>query len=96
MSLCLRTIMNEKKNANEIVAASALICDQVQIDDTTPIEKMNKSRFTVVRQLENKPYPANFTETVSKERKENGFGIQVERTEASLLNYLIGEVYKTK
>lgn len=95
MSLCLRTIMNERKNANEIVAASALICDQVQIDDTTPIEKMNKSRFTVVRQLENKPYPANFTEIVSTERKANGFGIQVERTESSLLNYLIGRVYNT-
>jgi DNA polymerase alpha subunit A len=90
MSLCLRTIMNAKKNVNEIVASSALVCDQVQIDDTTPIEKQSKMRFTVVRQLDNKPYPASFSEAVVKEKKENGFTIQAERSETSLLNYLIG------
>jgi DNA polymerase alpha subunit A len=90
MSLSLRTIMNDKKNVNEIVAASALVCDQVQIDETTPIEKQSKSRFTVVRQLDNKPYPANFTDDVANEKKANGFSIQAERSETSLLNYLIG------
>lgn len=87
--------MNEKKNVNEIVAASAMVCNQVQIDDTVPIEELNRSRFTVVRQLENKPYPANFTDAVAKERKENGFAIQVERTETSLLNFLIGNYLHT-
>ncbi|KAI8977403.1 DNA polymerase family B-domain-containing protein [Mycotypha africana] len=93
MSLCLRTILNEKKNVNEIVAASAFVCDSVQIDNAVPIEQLSKSRFTVVRQLDNKPYPANFTELAAKERKENGFTIQVERKENSLLNYLIARIY---
>ncbi|RCI00936.1 DNA-directed DNA polymerase alpha catalytic subunit pol1, partial [Rhizopus stolonifer] len=93
MSLSLRTILNEKKNMNEIIAASAFVCDQVQIDDSQPIEKQSKSRFTVVRQLANKPYPANFMEAVAKERKQNGFSIQVERTETSLLNYLIARIH---
>ncbi|KAI9485969.1 MAG: DNA polymerase family B-domain-containing protein [Benjaminiella poitrasii] len=91
MSLCLRTIMNAKKNVNEIVAASALVCDQVQINDTTPVEKLSKSRFTAVRQLDNTLYPANFTEAVTREKKQNGFSIQVERTEASLLKFLIAK-----
>lgn len=91
LSLSLRTIMNEKKNVNEIVAASALVCNQVQIDDTKSIEAQTKMRFTVVRQLENKPYPASFLEAVTKERKENGLLIQAERTETALLNYLIGK-----
>lgn len=91
MSLSLRTIMNEKKNVNEIVAASALVCDQVYIDDTKPIDAQSKMRFTAVRQLENKPYPASFLEAVAKEKKENGLIIQTERTEMALLNYLIGK-----
>lgn len=94
MSLSLRTIMNEKSNVNEIVAASALVCDQVQIDDTKPIESQSKMRFTAVRQLENKPYPASFMETVAKEKKENGLIIQAERSETALLNYLIGKCMK--
>ncbi|KAI8375408.1 DNA polymerase family B-domain-containing protein [Choanephora cucurbitarum] len=92
MSLSLRTIMNDKKNINEIIAASALVCDQLQIDETVPIEKQSKSRFTVVRQLANKPYPANFMESVNFEKKKNGFSIQVEKTETSLLNYLIARI----
>ncbi|KAI8642206.1 DNA polymerase family B-domain-containing protein [Parasitella parasitica] len=94
MSLCLRTIMNEKKNVNEIVAAGALVCDKVQIDDTTPIEKMDKARFSVVRQLNGKPYPANFTEVAMNEKKKSGgLAIQVERTEASLLNFLLAKIF---
>lgn len=84
--------MNEKKNVNEIVAAGALVCDQVQIDDTMPIEKMNKARFTAVRQLDGKPYPANFAEMVAAERqKDNGLQVHVERSEVALLNVLLGK-----
>lgn len=86
--------MNVKKNVNEIVAASALVCDQVKIDETTPIEKQSKMRFTVVRQLDNKPYPPSFTEAVAKEKKANGLTIQAERSETSLMNYLIGMCIK--
>ncbi|KAG1054455.1 hypothetical protein G6F43_003533 [Rhizopus delemar] len=94
MSLCLRTIMNSKKNVNEIVAASALVCNQVQIDDTKSLEEQTKMRFTVVRQLESQPYPAGFMEMVGKEKKKSGgFSIQAERTEASLLNFLIARIH---
>ena len=86
--------MNSKKNVNEIVAASALVCNQVQIDDTKSLEEQTKMRFTVVRQLESQPYPAGFMEMVGKEKKKSGgFSIQAERTEASLLNFLIARIH---
>ncbi|KAI8366243.1 DNA polymerase family B-domain-containing protein [Blakeslea trispora] len=93
MSLSLRTIMNDKNNVNEIIAASALVCDQLQIDETVSIEKQSKSRFTVVRQLDNRPYPSSFPEAISREKKQNGFNIQTERTETSLLNFLIARIH---
>ncbi|KAG1174483.1 hypothetical protein G6F71_004866 [Rhizopus microsporus] len=94
MSLCLRTILNSKKNTNEIVAASALVCNQVQIDDTKTLEDQQKMRFTVVRQLDNRPYPAGLVETLANEKKKaGGFSVQVERTEAALLNYLIARIH---
>ncbi|KAI9281846.1 DNA polymerase family B-domain-containing protein [Sporodiniella umbellata] len=94
MSISLRTIMNSKKNANEIVAASALVCNGVQIDDTKSLDEQNKMRFAVVRQLEGKPYPAGFLEmTTNEKKKAGGFSIQTERTEASLLNFLIARIH---
>ncbi|KAG1468258.1 hypothetical protein G6F56_003936 [Rhizopus delemar] len=94
MSLCLRTIMNSKKNLNEIVAASALVCNGVQIDDTKTIDEQTKMRFTVVRQLDGKPYPAGFMEMTAQEKKKSGgFSVQTEKTEASLLNFLIARIH---
>ncbi|RCH81402.1 DNA polymerase alpha catalytic subunit, partial [Rhizopus azygosporus] len=94
MSLCLRTILNSKKNTNEIIAASALVCNQVQIDDTKTLEDQQKMRFTVVRQLDNRPYPAGLVETLANEKKKaGGFSAQIERTEAALLNYLIARIH---
>ncbi|KAI7858123.1 DNA polymerase family B-domain-containing protein [Circinella umbellata] len=92
LSLSLRTVMNHQKNQNEIVAASGLVCTQVQIDEPTPIEKQPKTRFTIVRQLSNTPYPAGFNDIVARERK-TGFALQVERTENALLNCLIAKIH---
>ncbi|KAF7726453.1 DNA-directed DNA polymerase alpha catalytic subunit pol1 [Apophysomyces ossiformis] len=93
MSLSLRTVMNSQKNTNEVIAASAMVCNQVQIDQPTPVEEQTKTRFTVVRQLTDVPYPAGFNDAVAKERQQNGFAIHVERTESSLLNFLIAKMH---
>ncbi|KAJ8662546.1 hypothetical protein O0I10_001507 [Lichtheimia ornata] len=94
LALSLRTVMNHQKNENEIVAASGLVCNQVQIDEPTPLEAQSKSRFTIVRQLANTPYPAGFNEAAAREKK-LGFPIQVERTENALLNCLIAKIHIT-
>ncbi|ORZ24563.1 DNA polymerase family B-domain-containing protein [Absidia repens] len=93
MSLSLRTVLNKQKNANEIVAASALVCKNVKIDEPTPIQNQVKIRFTAVRQLSNTPFPPGFQDALAKERKLNNTTIQVERTESSLLNYLIARIH---
>ncbi|KAI8333396.1 hypothetical protein BC941DRAFT_358178 [Chlamydoabsidia padenii] len=93
MSLSLRTVLNKQKNANEIVAASALVCKQVKIDEPTPIQDQAKARFTAVRQLNNTPFPPGFQNAVAKERKLNNSEIKVEKTESSLLNYLLARIH---
>ncbi|CAO3621927.1 unnamed protein product [Cunninghamella blakesleeana] len=93
MSLNLRTVLNKQKNINEIVAVSGLVCNQVNIDEPTPIEDQQKQRFTAIRQLSNTPYPPGFQDLVNKERKQSKTVIQLERTEASLLNYLLARVH---
>ncbi|KAI8978630.1 DNA polymerase family B-domain-containing protein [Pilobolus umbonatus] len=93
MSLSLRTILNTKRNANEIIAVSAFICDKVQFNDTKPIEQQSKKRFTVIRQLEKTPYPTGFNDLISQEKKSAGFVVQLERTEASILNFLIAKIH---
>lgn len=92
MSLSLRTVMNHQKQVNEIVAASAIVCKQVMIDEPTPIEKQAKANFNVVRQLNGVPYPAGLNDLLNRERQ-NGNAIHVEKTEHALLNLLIAKMH---
>lgn len=92
MSLSLRTVMNHQKRVNEIVAASAMVCKQVMIDEPTPIEKQLKTNFNVVRQLNGVPYPAGLNDLINKERQK-GNVIHIEKTELALLNLLIAKLH---
>jgi DNA polymerase alpha subunit A len=65
----------------------------VKIDEPTPIQDQAKVRFSAVRQLNNTPFPPGFQDAVARERKLNNATIQVERTESSLLNYLIARIH---
>ncbi|KAJ2960289.1 hypothetical protein NQZ79_g4309 [Umbelopsis isabellina] len=92
MSLSLRTVMNHQKHVNEIVAASAMVCKKVMVDEPTPVEKQEKVKFNVVRQLNGVPYPAGLSDLINKERKK-GNTIHVEKTELALLNLLIAKLH---
>lgn len=92
MSLSLRTVMNHQKHVNEIVAASAIVCKKVMVDEPTPVEKQEKIKFNVVRQLNGVPYPAGLNDLINKERKK-GNTIHVEKTELALLNLLIAKLH---
>ncbi|KAI8074574.1 DNA polymerase family B-domain-containing protein [Gongronella butleri] len=92
MSISLRTILNKQKNANEIIAVSAMVCKNVKIDEPTPIESQTKVRFTALRQLSGVPFPPGFQNAVAKERAKSHGAIQLERTEASMLNYLLARI----
>ncbi|KAI8365231.1 DNA polymerase family B-domain-containing protein [Radiomyces spectabilis] len=93
LSLSLRTVMNHQTNTNEILAVGGLFCDQVQADKPTSMETISKSRFTVIRPLGNKPYPSDIYEAATKERQDRCHHLQVERTETSLLNWLIAKIH---
>ena len=88
MSLSLKTVMNYQKNVNEIVMASALIYQKVQVDGATPDEDKKKvSVFTTVRQLD-AMFPIQFVE------KAQSIGVQTEKTERGLLNYLLAIIHR--
>ncbi|KAJ3412036.1 DNA-directed DNA polymerase alpha catalytic subunit pol1 [Chytridiales sp. JEL 0842] len=91
MSISLRTVMNHQKNANEVVAVSVLIFDNVTIDGaTTPSAPTS---YTAIRQLTDIPIPVGFMEMVKKHR-ENGRGVEVHKNEKGLLHYLLAIIHR--
>ncbi|CAG8622841.1 65_t:CDS:10, partial [Paraglomus brasilianum] len=90
MCFSLRTVMNPTKKVNEIVIASALVFRNVPIDTADPPEKIPSTYFTVVRQLNNTPYPVGFHDNA----QHLGIKLEITRTERSLLNYLIAIIHR--
>lgn len=90
MSLAIRTTMNHKDNRQEIVLASARVYENVSLDDPTPADKLPCYGFTLVRPLEGGVFPLGFEPELKKQGWSNR--VTVEKTEASLLNLLTGEI----
>ncbi|KAL5033467.1 DNA-directed DNA polymerase alpha catalytic subunit pol1 [Batrachochytrium dendrobatidis] len=88
MSLSLRTYMNHQKKVNEIVSASALVYNHVNIEGDTTDD--NAVRLTVVRQLNQIPIPVEFMEMANRQRTK----LVVLPNEMSLLNYLLANIYQ--
>ncbi|RUS21275.1 DNA polymerase family B-domain-containing protein [Endogone sp. FLAS-F59071] len=87
MSLSMRTVMNHQKHMNEIAIIGAVVFQQVNIEDMTPIEKQPKQAFTVVRHLDDIPFPF-LPGALHRQQPQ----IRVEKTELAMMNYLIGTV----
>ncbi|KAI7832947.1 hypothetical protein BX661DRAFT_203935 [Kickxella alabastrina] len=85
MTLSLKTVMNHRANANEVVAISVLIHRDISLDDPTPAAKRVSEQQTIVRQLANTPLPADF-ERMRLAQAKKGLTIEVVRTEGALLN----------
>ncbi|KAJ2235067.1 DNA-directed DNA polymerase alpha catalytic subunit pol1, partial [Coemansia sp. RSA 455] len=60
MTLSLKTVMNHKDNANEVVAVSVLVHRDMSLDDATPAAQRQAEQTTVVRQLTGVPLPPDF------------------------------------
>ncbi|KAJ2741266.1 DNA-directed DNA polymerase alpha catalytic subunit pol1, partial [Coemansia sp. BCRC 34301] len=87
MTLSLKTVMNHKDNANEVVAVSVLVHRDASLDDATPAaNRAGGEQTTVVRQLTGVPLPADFMRAVGTMR---GMAVEVVKTEAALLNLLM-------
>ncbi|CAL5369484.1 unnamed protein product [Camellia sinensis] len=95
----MKTIVNEKQNANEIVSASIICCHKAKID--TPIlasEWMRPgmlSHFTVVRKLDGGIFPMGFAKEINDRNSKAGSNIiSIESSERALLNRLMIELHK--
>ncbi|KAJ3366619.1 DNA-directed DNA polymerase alpha catalytic subunit pol1 [Kappamyces sp. JEL0680] len=88
MSLNMRTIMNHAKNINEIVSISALVYNKVNVDSETT--DLSGTRFTIIRQHTDVPWPAGFLEAV----KGHSTKVDVLPHEKALLNCLVANLQK--
>jgi len=86
MSLNLKTVLNTKKNVNEIVIASAMVYPEVNIMDHTSNARQKHDQFTIVRKLDDIPFPSGFKELLANHNKK----VEVVKNENALLNYLMG------
>ncbi|KAJ2836260.1 DNA-directed DNA polymerase alpha catalytic subunit pol1, partial [Coemansia sp. 'formosensis'] len=86
MTLSLKTVMNHKDNANEVVAVSVLVHRDMSLDDATPAAQRHAEQTTIVRQLTGVPLPPDFMRAAQATR---GTLVEVVKTEAALLNLLM-------
>ncbi|CAN6456178.1 unnamed protein product [Victoria cruziana] len=99
-SLSLKTIVNEKKNTNEIVSASVVCCHKAKVDVPMLTSEWNKagvlSHFTIVRKLEGGIFPLGFTKEVADRNSKSPCGVLViESSERALLSRLMIEMHKS-
>ncbi|XP_056173240.1 DNA polymerase alpha catalytic subunit [Syzygium oleosum] len=95
----LKTIMNEKQNAHEIVSASIICCQKAKID--TPMLASEWKRpdmlryFTVLRKLDGGIFPMGFAKEADEKNSKAGAKIiGYESSERALLNRLMTELHK--
>ncbi|KAK9713540.1 hypothetical protein RND81_06G034100 [Saponaria officinalis] len=93
----LKTIVNEKHNANEVISASIISCSRAKIDTPMSTSEWKTrgllSHFTVVRKLEGGIWPVGFTKEVKK-KNSKATVLHYEDSEGALLQRLLLEMYK--
>ena len=88
MSLALRTAYSAKDNKQEILAISARIYEKVQLNDTTPAEKLPCRTFTVVR-----PHGPNFPFGFDGLVKQRNRGLIVlKKQESDILSFFLAQL----
>ncbi|KAJ8764232.1 hypothetical protein K2173_005972 [Erythroxylum novogranatense] len=90
----LKTIVNERQNANEIVAVSVICCNKVKIDTPMLASEWKKagmlSHFTVIRKLDGGIFPMGFPKEVADRNMKAGSNVlAIESSERALLNRLM-------
>ncbi|ORZ15507.1 DNA polymerase family B-domain-containing protein [Lobosporangium transversale] len=88
MSLSLRTILNPKNKSNEIVAVSFSIYHEVRLDDPVESNKKLISKQTLVRKLDNSPFPPGFDRIIERSKVK----IIKQTSERAMLNLLLARM----
>ncbi|KAI8907620.1 DNA polymerase family B-domain-containing protein [Powellomyces hirtus] len=90
LSLSMRTVTNHQKHVNEIVAASGLVYNNVNIDGGSN-DQQQPSRFTVIRQLNDVPIPAGLQDLCRRHNTK----VEIHRNEHGLLGFLIAQIHRS-
>ncbi|EFJ15342.1 hypothetical protein SELMODRAFT_234261 [Selaginella moellendorffii] len=98
-SICLKTVVNQKQNLNEIVSASVVFCERVKVDAPMPQSEWNKQEmlehFSIVRKLDGGVYPMGFSSEVSLINNKSGCSVlSCEGSERALLNCLMIKLHQ--
>ncbi|KAG0267938.1 DNA-directed DNA polymerase alpha catalytic subunit pol1 [Linnemannia exigua] len=91
MSLSLRTVINPKDKANEIVSVSTSVYHEVRLDDPVESNRRNVSKQTYIRPLTTSPFPPGFDRVVEKSKVK----IHKQPSERVLLNLLLANIFRT-
>eukprot|EP00043_Microstomoeca_roanoka_P012767 m.124092 g.124092 ORF g.124092 m.124092 type:complete len:1520 (+) comp15585_c0_seq2:94-4653(+) len=68
LSLRLQTVLNRKTQQNEILAIVGLVCKNVQLDGKTENIEQHLSHFSLIRKLQENPFPFDFESTLIKKK----------------------------
>eukprot|EP00937_MAST-01D_sp_MAST-1D-sp2_P000600 g600.t1 len=98
MSLSMKTVLNPRTHTHEVVAASAMLQQQVNLDGPTPDWDKRLQHFTVIRPLGtsvggNTPFPHDFRQIVQRDPKLRR-NIEITPNERGLLSYFLAKIHQ--
>lgn len=88
MSIALRTIVNHRENKTEILVATTRTWDSVNLEDTTPPNRLPSTLSTIVRPIEK--FPPGLEQRAKTERSP----FQSVKAERALLNALLATIQR--
>eukprot|EP00116_Pleurobrachia_bachei_P000926 sb/3461188/ len=86
ISLSLKTMLNPKTHANEIVSIAGLVQSKFHVDKTSP-KPVYEHHFAAISPTNNLVYPYDF----EKVAKESGTNIEVFKNERSMLGWFVAK-----
>jgi DNA polymerase alpha subunit A len=104
VALNLKTVINHKKNVNEIAAASVLWCQKVRIEGPMTQGDWNTPgqmrHFSVVRKLDGGTFPIGWEDKVTEEnskpvaKRNGGLVLSAQSSERGLLGFLLARLHQ--
>jgi len=92
LSLTIKTVVNPKTHANEVIMAAGFLCYDVRQDGPTSQADLERkgTKFAVVRKLDNMPLPFDLKATVEQLR----VNLEIATNERGLLNFLVAKIHR--
>ncbi|EGD78351.1 hypothetical protein PTSG_09417 [Salpingoeca rosetta] len=91
LSLSMQTRHDRKTHQNEILSLVGLVCSNVQLDGKTENIDKNLSHFSLIRKLQDQPFPFDFEPTIMQKKR----GTKRFPNERALLSFFLTRVFNT-